>query len=58
MLKDTTHDVMRPRPAPGDAPRLLPALVMVAVLIVLAGLASLHVSALTPPGAALEQVLR
>jgi hypothetical protein len=39
------------------APRLLPALVAVAAMIVLAGLASLHVSTLTPPGAELERLI-
>jgi hypothetical protein len=38
-------------------PRLLPALVVIAALIVLAGMASLHVSTLTPAGADLERVL-
>lgn len=45
--------------SPDDAvaPRLLPALVAIAALIVLAGIASLHVSTLTPPGADLERLL-
>jgi hypothetical protein len=39
------------------APRYLPVLVAIAVLIVLAGLASLHSSAVTPAGAELERLL-
>jgi len=39
------------------APRFLPVLVAIAALIILAGLVSLHASAVTPAGADIERVL-
>lgn len=57
MSKEAADNFGTGRFAPVGAPRLLPALVVIAVLIVVAGLASLHVSALTPPGADVEHLL-
>lgn len=58
MSKRTAENFGTGRSTPVGAPRLLPALVAVAALVVLAGLASLHVSTLTPPGADVERLVR
>lgn len=57
MSKESADNFGTGRSTPVGAPRLLPALVVIAVVIVVAGLASLHVSTLTPPGADVEHLL-
>jgi len=46
-----------PKDPVSPAPRFLPVIVVIASLIVLAGLVSLHVSAVTPTGADIERML-